>query len=269
MSDYDEGPDVLPVSAWGGTGDDPSTLIGVDRDAGEPVEGVTRLVASTKREDRHLSTIDQSSWRLGNYRRNPVILLNHQREGLPVGMGDAKIEGKDTPEARLVATVRWDTADPVGALLAGKFARGFMTAASVGFRADKVTDRSKLAEDHWAYRAPKATDSPWWPALHYERAELLEISAVTVPSNVDAGAIRSWGARQLAEIRTDAVERTDDPAEQIRRIVRELLASEGADLVLRGIAGSPEHRVALIELIHGRAAPSTPDPWAGWFHKEG
>jgi phage head maturation protease len=273
VNDDDDGCDVLPLGAYTGreADDTPCAPIGVDREAGAE-DGLTRFVASTSREDRHGTVIDQSSWRLANFRRNPVILLNHNRDAMPVGRAETtKIADHGTPTARLELAVRWDAEDPAGALVAGKFARGFMTSGSVSFRPGKATDRAKLPEDHPAFRKPREDDSPWWPSLFYERSELLEFSAVTVPSNVDAQAIRSWGARQLAEIRTDAAT-VEDPDERIRRIATEIVDARGLDLVMRALrTGSIELRAVLADLVFGRKAPVEPPSnrqFSDWWNQE-
>lgn len=270
----DDGCDVLPLGAFTGreADDTPCAPIGVDREAGTD-DGLTRFVASTSREDRHGTVIDQSSWRLANFRRNPVILLNHDRDTLPVGRAESvKIADHGTPAARLELAVRWDAEDPAGAMVAGKFARGFMTSGSVSFRPGKATDRSKLPEDHPAHRKPREDDSPWWPSLFYERNELLEFSAVTIPSNVDAQAIRSWGARQLTDIRATAAEATEDPDERIRRVATEIVDARGLDLVMRALrSGGVEIRALLADLVFGSRPAPKPDGFPPNFftQKEG
>ena len=51
---------------------------------------------STRDVDRANDTIDQSGWRLDNYKRNPVVLFSHDHRGLPIGRTVAiGVEGGD------------------------------------------------------------------------------------------------------------------------------------------------------------------------------
>jgi len=255
--DDEDGPTVYSIGSYAADRADrdaPAALAIVDR--AEAREGITPFVASTSREDRHTSVLDQSSWRLGNYRKNPVVLWMHGRWDAPIGRSvSSKIADKDKDTARLLLDVEWDRESPQGALIGGQYDRQFLSSGSVGFRALKAPqDRSKLPADHPAFRAPKEGDSPWWPALYYSGMELLEFSAVTVPSNPDAQALRAHAAQ------------AEDPAEQIRRVVREVLERSGAELVLNAFKGSATYRALLLEICFGTASrgatpaqPSTTD----------
>ena len=274
--DHDDFGEVFPCSAFTGRAEDdsPCAMVGVDREAPQQ-EGVTPFIASTFDEDRHNTVFDQNSWRLANYRRNPVVLLNHDRYESPVGRSEeVRVAEYGTPRAHLRLVVHWDMEDPRGVLVAGKYARKFLNSGSINAKVGKTTDRSKLPPEHIAYRKPREDDSPWLPALFFERQELVEFSGVTIPSNVKAEAIRSWGARQLADIRTTAAESTEDPDERIRRIATEIVDARGLDLVMRALrSGGVEIRALLTDLVFGsaRREPAKPaDPWAGFFpRKEG
>ena len=85
-------------------------------------------------------------------------------------------------QERLLAWASFDEADPDGALLAGKYRRGVMRGFSVGVRPRKVAIRSKLPDGH-PYKADRG--------LLLSHLELLEISAVTIPANACALAVRS------------------------------------------------------------------------------
>ncbi len=129
-----------------------------------------QAVASDPTVDRHGESISQDGWELGNFIKNPVILLNHDYDGLPVAQA---INVGFDKEGRLVFTPKfatadeYDLADTVFKLYQG----GYMRAFSVGFipldaEWDKVNE-----------------------TYTYTRMELLEISAVTVPSNPNALAL--------------------------------------------------------------------------------
>jgi hypothetical protein len=270
-TEYD---DPLPTGAYTGSeGDDsPCVRMGVDEEA-ETVEDFTRFIASTEREDRHRTVIDQASWDLGDYRRNPIVLLNHRSGALPIGRSEIIeiVEKGKRKRPRLELGVRWDMADPEAVLVAGKYARRFLNAGSVSFAPVKITDRAKLPEDHYAHRKPREDDSPWYPAVFFEKQKLLEFSGVTIPSNVEAEALRSWGARQLAEIRTDAAT-IEDPDARVRRIATEIVDARGLDLVMRALrTGSIELRAVLADLVFGRKAPVEPPSnrqFSDWWNQE-
>jgi len=142
----------------------------------EKEAGKMSFVASTDRADRYGDIIDQRGWDLDAYRANPVILLNHDHQSLPIGRGDVRIT-----EAGLVIDVEFDMADPRAAEIAGKAERGFMNAVSVGFAPLKSTPRAQLPSEHFAYSKSGGQ--------FFEQAELLEVSIVTIPANADAVAI--------------------------------------------------------------------------------
>ena len=50
------------------------------------------FIASTDDVDRYSDIIDQKGWQLDNYKKNPVILFNHNSQALPIGKGYPKIQ---------------------------------------------------------------------------------------------------------------------------------------------------------------------------------
>lgn len=142
----------------------------------EKEAGKMSFVASTDRADRYGDIIDQRGWDLDAYRANPVILLNHDHQSLPIGRGNVRMT-----EAGLVIDVEFDMADPRAAEIAGKAERGFMNAVSVGFAPLKSTPRAQLPSEHYAFSKSGGQ--------FFEQAELLEVSIVTIPANADAVAI--------------------------------------------------------------------------------
>tara|TARA_Y100000114_G_scaffold127375_1_gene123990 strand:+ start:6559 stop:7398 length:840 start_codon:yes stop_codon:yes gene_type:complete len=142
----------------------------------EHMDGKMSFVASTDRADRYGDIIDQRGWNLESYRNNPVILLNHDHQSLPIGKGDVRLT-----EQGLVIDVQFDMADPRAAEIAGKAERGFMNAVSVGFAPLKAIPRAQLPTEHYAYSKSGGQ--------YFEQAELLEVSIVTIPANADAVAI--------------------------------------------------------------------------------
>jgi len=142
--------------------------------------GKVSFIASTDRADRYGDIVNQSGWNLENYKSNPIVLLNHDHQSLPIGRGAVSISEKG-----LVIDVEFDSADPRAAEIQGKVSRGFMNAVSVGFAPIKTIARADLPESHFAFS--KSAGS------YFEEAELLEVSIVTIPANADAVAAKSFG----------------------------------------------------------------------------
>ena len=136
-----------------------------------------RFVLSTAAVDREYDLIDQNGWDLDAYKQNPVVLLNHAHDGLPIG----KMVDIGTVGGALRGTVEFVPADVP---IAGPFAEavlrlcqgGFMSATSVGFRPLE-----------WSVpEGDAARGERWWPGVDYTRQELCELSIVTVPCNPEA-----------------------------------------------------------------------------------
>ena len=139
---------------------------------------VVSFVASTANPDRYGDVINQAGWSLAKYRKNPVILLNHNANQLPIGRGEV-----DVIDGQLMVDIEFDMDDPIAAEVARKTKDGFMGAVSVGFNAIDSTPRSMLSKDnpHYGKRGE-----------YFERAELLEISIVTIPANGEAVAAKNF-----------------------------------------------------------------------------
>jgi HK97 family phage prohead protease len=145
---------------------------GVQRD------GAISFVASTANADRYGDVINQAGWSLDKFRANPVILLNHNANSLPIGKGEV-----DVIDGRLMVDVEFDMDDPQAAEVARKTKAGFLNAVSVGFNPIDATPRSMLEKNHPAYGQT---------GQFFDRAELLEISIVTIPANGDAVAAKGY-----------------------------------------------------------------------------
>lgn len=150
---------------------------------------VFRFTASTADVDR-MGDVVRQDWRLANYRRNPVILWNHNA-GEPIGR--AVSVGTPKESGNLEIDVVFDESDenPRGKQIAHMFRAGFLQAGSVGFRSGKRTLRADLDKDHPAYQ--ELGDTPRWRGgFFFEKNELLEFSAVAIPANPQALAARSF-----------------------------------------------------------------------------
>ena len=155
----------------------------------EDEDGLMRFVASTDAVDRYGTIVDQDSWRLDNFRKNPVFLWMHGRWSPPVG----RVESVEVIDGRLIADVRFDDAEdnPMGRLVARQYREGTLNAVSVSWVSDQIVRRSELPEDHKHYGEH---------GYVFRGNELHELSAVTVPGNADALAIRSALGDPLAAL---------------------------------------------------------------------
>jgi len=133
---------------------------------------VVSFIASTANPDRYGDVINQRGWDLSKYRKNPVILLNHNANSLPIGRGEV-----DVVDGQLIVDVEFDMDDSQAKEIARKTKAGFMNAVSVGFNPLDATPRNMLEKSHPAHGQS---------GQYFDRAELLEISIVTIPANGEA-----------------------------------------------------------------------------------
>ncbi len=148
-------------------------------------DGTITAVASTPDPDR-MDDVVAPSWKLDDFRRSPVIMHAHDYEGPVVG----KAVEIDLVGDTLMMRVQFDEheSNPLGQRLANQYREGFMSAFSVGFAPGKVTPRSQLPKDHPAYSEKSA-------GSYMTENSLLEVSAVAIPANPQALAVRAkrWG----------------------------------------------------------------------------
>jgi len=123
--------------------------------------------ASTEVLDRDKEVIKTDGWELDNFRKNPVILLSHEYRQPPIGK--ALWVKKDKNGLKFKAQfAKTQVAEEVFQL----YKDGFMRAFSVGF-----------IPKEWEEGDPEDEKGP---RKIYTKQELLEISAVSVPSNPEA-----------------------------------------------------------------------------------
>lgn len=137
----------------------------------------TVIKIATESVDRHGTIIDARGVDLDAYKRNPVVLFNHDYDRVVGRAANIQMRGDN-----IVAEVEWDEDDPFAAEIARKMRAGFLNAASVGFMVQDGEDD----EERGAYRIT--------------RSELVEFSIVAVPSNRDA-LVMSRSAAALADMR--------------------------------------------------------------------
>lgn len=153
------------------------------------------FIYSTETEARDGDIIEQSSWRLAEYRRNPVVLDNHAY-GTLVG----RTELLRVVDNELRGVVLWDDndANPRGQQVARWHREGWRKAVSVRWMTGKRTPRNELPEDHPLYDKGREVDGFFGPFTmvgdYLQRCTLLEVSSVDVPGDAKALQVRFAGA---------------------------------------------------------------------------
>lgn len=161
------------------------------------------VIGSTATVDRYGEIIDQGSWDLKHYKKNPVILWAHNltlgEDRPPIGKA-TKVGVKN---GELVFDIQFDMSDPFAADIFRKYEEGFLRAFSVGFIPHKIE---------------RSTDGSDAPIL--KENELLELSAVPVPANpeaLNALKARSFQARSWNTM----VKEAEDAQEQDQKDLEE------------------------------------------------
>jgi hypothetical protein len=154
------------------------------------------VIASTSAIDSYGDIVEQD-WVLERYRKNPVVLWNHNRSGgfldgpsaeemLPIGKAtDVAVRG-----GRLEATIVFvdEKASPLAERVYQGFIQGSINAVSVGFRPGTV--KAEKINGREVYRL--------------SQNELYEISATPIPANPDA-VVRSAALAQLRALASRAL----------------------------------------------------------------
>jgi HK97 family phage prohead protease len=127
------------------------------------------FVISDEGVDRDNDTLRLSGWDLAHYKRNPVVLFAHDHWSLPIGRASELVKDKASGQLRSKTHFIEEELSPFAETVFQFYARGYLSATSVGF---KPTEWEPAAEE----------DNRKW-GLNYLKQELLEYSAVPVPSN--------------------------------------------------------------------------------------
>ena len=177
-------------------------------DAGKDEKNKATFVASTSSEDRYGDVISQRGWRLDSYKRNPVVLLNHDSTSLPIGKGEVELV-----DNQLMIEVEFDMEDKKAAEIARKVKKGFISAVSVGFNSKDSIYRSELPKNNPYYGER---------GLYFKSAELLEVSIVTIPANPQAIAAKKLDINENT---------TKDIAAQVAKHILSVLEEDGKYIV--------------------------------------
>ena len=173
----------------------------VKRAAGRPKKIKISFIASTDSVDRYGDVINQEGWNIEAYERNPVVLLNHNANSLPIGKGAVSVK-----DGQLVIDVEFDKDDELAQRVERKARSGFLNAVSVGFNPMEAIERSKLPKDHPAYTERGGN--------YFNKSELLEVSIVTIPANSEATTL---SAKNIAQI--DRLTIRDLIAQELKHIL--------------------------------------------------
>lgn len=175
------------------------TMIFEVKQIGDPGDRVLRFIGSSEVIDRDNDIIEVAGWQLENYLKNPVFLFCHDYRQPPIGKALSVI--KDVNNKILSFDIQFATAEeyPFADTIYRLYLGGYMRATSVGFKPMKYKRRDDDA----------VLDKPEWQrGTRFVEQELLELSAVPVPSNPEALQIaRSKG------IDTGEVEKFISPVE--------------------------------------------------------
>ena len=134
---------------------------------------VLRFVASTETPDRAGDIINKNGWVLDNFQKNPVFLWAHNSQEPPVGVSINETVTERGLEMDIYFTDVTEKARDIFKL----YETGVLKAVSVGFRPleiKQLTDAEKLELGLGPFGA------------FFDKAELLELSGVSVPCNPDA-----------------------------------------------------------------------------------
>lgn len=145
---------------------------GVTRAAEPTAERVIPLVASTDDVDFYNEVVDQGTWRLARFVRNPVALYQHDRGCEPIGFyrGVRVEEGDGRRELRMELVLYPDDLAPEARLVWGRYCAGGPVPFSVGFSCARTKTETRSGRE---------------VRVLYD-CELEEVSVVTIPANPHA-----------------------------------------------------------------------------------
>jgi HK97 family phage prohead protease len=207
-------------------------------------------VVSTNSIDRDGEIVEPKAFeeRIATFKRNPVVLWNHDPFQPPIGkVTDLQI-GASKMEAKIAFRPAGESEIADNVFLA--FKGGFLTSFSIGFRAFKVEE----TKDGAGKPLP----------LKIVDAELFEISAVTIPANTDAigkhvkmlSVLQAKGWQQgdtltlySAPTDLDVIRRCAQIAKRDRKNLRadELSALQELQLAVMCSTASAEHEKKAVE----------------------
>ncbi len=183
------------------------------------------VIASTGEIDAYNERIDPRGWDLARYLANPVVLLQHDSYGFPIGSAsNVRVDGD-----ALRATLRLvdSKAHPKGDQVYELAKQGALRSVSVGFRSLATATEKIGGRD----------------VVVHTRAELIEISLVAIPANPNAliHEVRSMPT-QLQSARTTEPTWRGKRYDELSFAEKHTLANEDPKLWdrMRGIVPKPK-----------------------------
>ena len=158
------------------------------------------MIASSQDVDRHGDTILQDGWDLKAFKKNPVILNSHNYNDATEVIARATktwIEGKGK-KSKMIQT--WEfavDANPKAKIIFDLYAGGFLHASSVGFIPTEFDKKKDGSTNYYVIN----------------KAELLEVSAVSVPANAAATLAKGIGVDMDEFKKAIEIDETDDAPE--------------------------------------------------------
>ena len=142
---------------------------------------VMDFIASTERLSRTNHIIDFDGLSVKNFKQYGPILFDHNYGTLPVGRALRVQKDPETRQTRI--RVKFDPDDAFAMQLAKKYQTGFMKAVSVGVM---VIERRDLTEEDLGKGANEADLDSIRFGSRLTKTDLMELSLVSIPANVDA-----------------------------------------------------------------------------------
>ena len=173
-----------------------------------------RFVASTEATDRDGEQLLASGWMFDNLLKNPVFMWVHQYDQPPIGkiLNIGVQDGKVVEEVEFADAATYPFADTVYKLYMG----GFLNAVSVGF-----------IPIEWETGGKKEGD----PKRIYTKQDMLETSAVPVPSNpealIQARSAKVITAKELAAVKRAFKALSDTPESKSSEVPDKPAHSQG------------------------------------------
>lgn len=172
---------------------EPRSIYGQFREVSGDDEKVFTFIASTDSPDRHRTVLNQSNWKLDNFRTNPIIGYQHNVYGDMCNAPDpddvvGKAKNAYVEDGKLMIDIVFDQENQTAKKIESKIERGFLNTVSVGFI--ELGDGHRGNED----------DGEDKELYYFHGQELLEVSVVNIPSQPEA-AQRSFRAQTFDALR--------------------------------------------------------------------
>jgi uncharacterized protein len=135
-----------------------------------------QFIITSEAIDRHGDIVRMSGANLDAFKKNPVVLYQHNSNAAPIGRAvDIELRAN-----QIVAEVEFHGKTEESRLVRDLVELGYMRTVSIGFVPRKITERN-------ATDVEKAKLPAWRDTItEFESWDLLEFSVVTIPANPEA-----------------------------------------------------------------------------------